>query len=439
MAVVHNHKALISGFSWNGPAHAAARGVPVILTYAFAEAPMPGHDRFSLVDNYFRPLSETERQMVRDGLAMWADVSGIAFLEASPGYGDIEVGVFDLEGSTAGQGAYPNQPYYLDPQGSPTLYAVSPTLHAGDIALDLRSGINMRVIAHEIGHALGLKHPHDADRGDTLSPVLDNTSNTIMSYQGERLGVLGPLDISAIQELYGPAWSDGQQVADWSWDRASNTLIQIGTAADDIIVGTAANDIVHGNGGADLIVTRAGNDIIYVSGMDFQVSAGEGLDFLHVDFSSSAILDIYVNGEHRYLRSATSGYEEMKLFSVERLVYTDGTLAFDTDGNAGQAYRLYQAAFDRTPDSTGLKYWIGRMDEGNTTLIDIADSFLHSPEFIRTYGTSETVSNSHFVELLYLHTLGRGYDHGGYNYWVDRLESGATNRRDLLAFFSDST
>lgn len=37
------------------------------------------------------------------------------------------------------------------------------------------------------------------------------------------------------------------------------------------------------------------------------------------------------------------------LINFERLTFSDGTLAFDLDDVAGQAYRVYQAAFDRTP------------------------------------------------------------------------------------------
>jgi hypothetical protein len=42
-----------------------------------------------------------------------------------------------------------------------------------------------------------------------------------------------------------------------------------------------------------------------------------------------------------------------KLVDVERLSFSDTMLAFDIEGNAGQAYRLYQAAFDRIPDKPG--------------------------------------------------------------------------------------
>ena len=137
---------------------------------------------------------------------------------------------------------------------------------------------------------------------------------------------------------------------------------------------------------------------------------------------------VIVNGYHRFT-------------NVERLEFSDGVLAFDITGSesvAGQCFRLYQAAFDRLPDAAGLGYWVDRLDSGTTTLNAIAQSFLHSPEFVQTFGTEQTVSNSHFVELLYLHTLGRQYDQGGFDYWVERLDGGHTNRGDLLAFFSES-
>ncbi|MBP8936858.1 MAG: VCBS repeat-containing protein [Agrobacterium sp.] len=128
-----------------------------------------------------------------------------------------------------------------------------------------------------------------------------------------------------------------------------------------------------------------------------------------------------------------------RLTNIERLQFTDGTLAFDTGAGdvAGSAYRLYQAAFDRVPDKEGLGYWISEMDKG-IQLNAVADSFINSPEFHSTYGSEQTVSNAKYVELLYTHTLGRNYDQVGFDYWVGRLDANATNRGDLLAFFSES-
>ena len=60
-----------------------------------------------------------------------------------------------------------------------------------------------RSLIHEIGHALGLKHPHDGSLN--LSPEWDNTVNTVMSYNKTAIGqgTLMPLDVAALQSMYG--------------------------------------------------------------------------------------------------------------------------------------------------------------------------------------------------------------------------------------------
>ncbi|MDJ0731850.1 MAG: Calx-beta domain-containing protein [Crocosphaera sp.] len=58
-------------------------------------------------------------------------------------------------------------------------------------------------LIHEIGHALGLKHPHKGT--SILAPELDNTTNTVMTYNsaGKAAGSLMPFDIAALQSIYG--------------------------------------------------------------------------------------------------------------------------------------------------------------------------------------------------------------------------------------------
>jgi len=90
-------------------------------------------------------------------------------------------------------------------------YASPPSsynLTGGDVRLDLDYQDNYSVVAHEIGHALGLKHPgryESDDFGPFLSASRDNEDMTLMSYYpGEKpLTEYRELDIKALQYLYG--------------------------------------------------------------------------------------------------------------------------------------------------------------------------------------------------------------------------------------------
>lgn len=119
---------------------------------------------------------------------------------------------------------------------------------------------------------------------------------------------------------------------------------------------------------------------------------------------------------------------------VERLTFDDAVLAFDIDGVAGRTYRLYEAAFDRAPDTAGLTYWVERADAGLGPQA-IAASFAASAEFGALYGAA--VSDTQFVTLLYDNALGRTPDSAGLAYWVSAL-GGGSSRADVLLSFSES-
>jgi hypothetical protein len=110
-------------------------------------------------------------------------------------------------------------------------------------------------------------------------------------------------------------------------------------------------------------------------------------------------------------------------------------MAFSMDGNMGKDYRLYQAAFDRKPDVSGLDYWYQKMNSG-MALTDVAAGFINSAEFKALYGSNP--SNEQFVTLLYDNVLHRVPDAGGYAYWTDQLAGGMTKEQVLIGF-SEST
>ena len=122
------------------------------------------------------------------------------------------------------------------------------------------------------------------------------------------------------------------------------------------------------------------------------------------------------------------------LVEVERLQFSDVTLALDIDGIAAEAYRIYKAAFDRQPDTEGLGFWIKNMDAG-MSIEAVAQEFINSAEFIRMYGANPT--DEQFVDLLYANVLDRQADQSGYDFWIGALDRGLT-RAGLLAEFSES-
>jgi hypothetical protein len=434
MAFIRDYTALFSSaWTWNQPVNGAITARPVFLTYSFADQRPPINDGINYGDaNYFRALDTSERALFRQALDAWAKVSGITFFEAPAGMGNIEVGVYDLDSGTAGQGSYPFSMFYQDGNG---YHLYSPGEGYDGIWLDKDHGLDLHVMLHEIGHTLGLEHPHDGS-DPHLAPDLDNGANTVMTYNGWPTK-LGTFDIQAIQALYGPANADGTQVSSWHWDAASFTLTQRGSSRSEALIGTGAHDIIYGLGGADVVVADSGNDRIIVGGQKWAVAGGTGFDVLDLDFGRGAIRSVMGGGDNRYLLGASNNPNDMHMTEIERVEFTDWTLAFDIDGFAGEAYRLYQAAFDRAPDAEGLGYWIRELDAGLGDLAWVANNFIISNEFRDTYGSPATVSNQAFLQLLYANVLDRSPDAQGYSYWMAELERGFSRER-VLASFSES-
>ncbi|MFP6729275.1 MAG: DUF4214 domain-containing protein, partial [Alphaproteobacteria bacterium] len=129
------------------------------------------------------------------------------------------------------------------------------------------------------------------------------------------------------------------------------------------------------------------------------------------------------------------GLVTVSFTNTERLLFDDGTLAIDSSGNTGQAFRLYQAAFSRAPDSPGLLHNASLMDNG-LQLHGLSNAFIVSAEFISLYGADS--SNTTFITALYANVLSRAPDEAGFNGWNSLLVSGDLDRADVLIGFSQS-
>lgn len=251
------------------------------------------------------------------------------------------------------------------------------------------------IVLHELLHSLGFKHP--SSPSPALTSDLDNTKYTVMSYNGNyNFTQPAVLDAIALHYMYGTPYGIG----DDGWLTGTSTSI---------------NNMFSGGNGKTL-------------------DGGSGIDTVSYTGNSSAS-SIKKDSSGNYIVSSPSTGTDT-LTNIERIKFADKTIALDTEGNGGQAYRVYQAAFNRKPDASGLGFWINSLDKG-ASLVDVSNGFINSAEFQSQYGTNPTVAD--FVNKLYQNVLHRAGEPSGVAYWHNELNTGHQTKAQVLAGFSDST
>lgn len=191
-----------------------------------------------------------------------------------------------------------------------------------------------------------------------------------------------------------------------------------------------ASSLYSGN---DQYIGSYGNDHFYAWPGDDTYSGGGGVDTVHY----SALKSDFTIASAGTTATVKGLGKSDTLFDIERVSFGDGsTLALDVKAgqNAGSAYRLYEAAFDRKPDAAGLNYWIGRLDSGDS-LPQIAQGFVESAEFRKLNPGMDATS---IINSYYQNVLNRAPDAEGLKYWEGAMANGNTNAAYMLASFSES-
>jgi hypothetical protein len=203
------------------------------------------------------------------------------------------------------------------------------------------------------------------------------------------------------------------------------------------LTGTQGSDDLVGSVGKDTLSGLDGNDILRGGYGADAIDGGSGIDTAVIEHWLSESSIQKTSSGYKITDYSHAGRNEVDLLAnVERLQFEDKTIALDIDGNAGQIYRLYQAAFDRAPDLGGLGVWINQMDNGQS-LEWVSAQFQASQEFHLKYGTN--VSTEQFVTLLYQNVLHRAPDAEGYTHQLNALNTNIVSRSQLLINFSEST
>jgi serralysin len=399
----HIDALLDAGPDWN---YLTPAGNTILYTFSVTS----GNESGRAGQQAFTPAQQGS---ARTALNELSRLTGIQFTETAAGSAaQIHLANINLEGaSTTGLCSWQSSYSYARDQQL-TSYDADAFVYLDNLEWGAANrnlapgGQGYETLLHELGHALGLKHPFED--GATLPSAQDNSSNTLMSYTsaGGNHSTYSPYDVAALNWLYG---GDGLRGA-LGINSTTGGRYYTGTNTNDTLQGGGGNDTLNGGSGLDTVVMRGA----------------------HSQYAVTAQPNPAVHGFTVKDNSGASGTDS--LVDVERIHFSDAWLALDTDGTAGQAYRLYQAAFDRAPDLAGLGYWIKVMD-GGVGLEQVASEFTHSLEFHDTYGTT---TNAQFVDLLYQNVLHRPAEGTGYNYWMDMLTNHGLTREALLGSFSES-
>jgi hypothetical protein len=214
---------LSPSYRWNG---ATALGTSVSLEYTFLSSTADGEDGFVA-------MNTSQKQFVRDVLAMYASVAKITFTEINQeSSADIRFGTSNQAGLSSGityssvntNGSLRLADVFLNNTASGASQPATATLSPG--------GYGYLTLIHEIGHALGLKHPGNYDAGgDSVSPpflpvAFDNEKFTVMSYLDNSDSTTyhstpALIDIAALQYLYGINTTDAGSTHTFTFSNSS--------------------------------------------------------------------------------------------------------------------------------------------------------------------------------------------------------------------------
>ncbi|HIL61719.1 MAG TPA: hypothetical protein EYG31_13920 [Porticoccaceae bacterium] len=361
---------------------------------------------------------------------------------------------------------------------------------ASDIILDTNykdveeQNRSAHVFMHELGHALGLKHPFSAPGatgGVAEPPYLSAAENigrwTQMAYDetpNEYYFKFSPLDIAALQYLYGvsPTTRAGNDTykfdetkPNFIWDGAGNDTIDASSSTESVTIflkpgyhgfkgltkkydsiteagqitvnfGTEIENLI-GSNYADVLTGNELHNILRGGRGSDVIDGGGGIDLATYaqNFSEFHLIrtsDSWNVISHQESVSSIEKYFNPNgiivtdtLSNIERLKFNDKYIALDLDGNAGNTVKLLAALLGQ--ESATNKTYIGMG-------LNLLDNGMPYEELMKAgldvvFGSNP--SGASVVDLLYKNLVGSSAPQSVIDEYGGMLDNGSMTATEL--------
>jgi len=454
--------ALLDGAKWNG-----AAGTGATLSYSFPWAAgnaywdAGANGKYSTLNEPYATqhfsLSAIQQTAASAALQAWANVANLQFqavADTSSNVGDIRFAW--TSAGTPGEWGHAYSPASGQASGGDVWIYSDPAKTSTDWSA---GSYNYEALIHEIGHALGFKHPGNynvsgaPESGPFLSAALDTRQYSIMSYNNPpndlfrtithnangsyqwRTYDVAPetpmvLDIVAMQYLYGAntSYRTGNDV--YSFDTATPFLKTIWDAGgqDTISLGNfslaCVIDLTPGHYSSIRILPEAAP-----AGYTGPVATYDGTNNLGIAYGTIIENAIGGSGNDTLIgndagNSLSGGGGNDTLSGAAGNDTVDGGAGTDSAVYAGKrtGFSVTQSGNNRiVKDAAGAE---GTDTVGNVERLSFADGTLKF----------DVSSNQLAVARMYQAVMGRAPDSGGLDYWAAQRDTGMTTSHMALGF-----